>query len=226
MSHAKFSPSQSKTWLRCALYPSMASMFPNISGPAAEKGTALHEAAETCLKNGGLLPDDKEDRETITDYVWLVGKTLADSDGGVLLIEEKVEIFEDCWGTADAAIVERFKLHVFDFKSGKSPIHAFENTQLILYALGLIKKHQLGPDINADLWIVQPNKSSGKTKDVWHTSVEELLEWEPKFVKAITRAKKSDPPAIVGKHCWFCPGKMHCAEYRLSLGAAKDSLDF
>jgi len=222
--HAKFSPSASSIWLKCALYPSMKARFPDTSSAASEAGTRLHDLAEKALITG-VMPADATDCRAIVPYIEHVRKVFDNAEAPHLIIEGKVQIFgEGCEGTLDAGIVSPEKISVIDLKTGTSPVKAFENTQLILYAIGVIKKHKVPDETPVDITIVQPRKKTGWPVDVWSTTTEAVMRWVPKFEKAMARAEVENPPAIAGSHCFWCPGKLHCDEYRSYHGMKRSLL--
>lgn len=212
--HAKFSPSSASTWIKCALYPSMREKFPDSSSAAADEGTRLHAVAEVCLLHGAP-PADPNDRRIILPYLEAVQKACDRAENLTLLIEKKVQIFgKECEGTPDVAVVSPELVCIIDLKTGTSPVKAFENLQLILYALGIIEEYKIPNAADVELIIVQPRKKTGWPVDVWRTDVETIRGWFMKFLKAIERGKLPNPPAIAGSHCYWCPGKLHCDEYK------------
>lgn len=208
--HAKFSPSAAHIWLRCGLYVRMVEMFPRTSTPAAEEGTRLHDIAAKALEAGEF----ESEEPVLNSYFDLIRKIL-DEKPRHFYIEKKVRIFEDCSGTADAVAVGDDWLDVVDLKTGKSPVQARENPQLVLYALGFLDLHPLPDDARVRLIIEQPRSTAKSPINEWVTTAGEILSRKPMFLKAAERAHRSPPVTMAGHHCWFCPAKLYCREYKI-----------
>lgn len=211
MSHALFSPSSASIWLHCGYHIKMKPMYPDTSNAASELGTFKHGVAAMHLENGTETKDPG-----LRVYTNEVRKAAGEGD---LLIEHKVIIVPDlCEGTLDAAVVEPNFVHGFDLKFGKSPVHATENPQLMLYGLGLVREYELTKGVPFRLTIVQPNASSGWPVKNWDTDVAHLLKFYDKVRRAIDEGLKENPKAVAGSHCFWCPAKMHCQAYLLKKG--------
>lgn len=130
--------------------------LPNVTTIYAATGTVYHEVIAECLELG-LDPYDYIEQEfvvgpyTITfdeefakHMTAAIERVRALAEDRTLLVETRVDIspytLPGQFGTSDVGIVsiaERFFI-VYDHKYGEGqPIHAFENYQLLLYALGL-----------------------------------------------------------------------------------------
>lgn len=213
MSHAKFSPSAAERWLHCGYSIKMAPFFKSTDTPASINGTNHHTIAALHLDNG------TETRiKGMNTYLKAVRDVAVD---GELFVERRVVIVPDlCEGTLDAGVLGGDWLHVFDLKWGKTPVHATLNSQMMLYALGVVREFQLKKTVDATLTIVQPNSSSGFTIKNWDTTVEYLLKFYEKVQRAIEEGLKPEPKAVPGGWCYWCPAKMHCKAY-LTKGGKK-----
>jgi hypothetical protein len=242
--HAKLSPSAAHRWIECPGSIRMQDGLPNDSSPHAAEGTFAHDIAAKCL----LLEIDAEDYightgtvdglefECDAEMAGYVQEYLDEVRaycfmGATLLVEERVRLFPDLWGTADAIVVsgDGADLHVFDFKYGAGVfVPITDNPQLGCYAAGAVLS-------NADLCrkvdtvtihIVQPRHFQGGHH---HQAVPigKLMEWaEIDLHAAAAKTRYDDAPLHAGDHCQFCLAQPHCPEMRAqALAAAQDVFD-
>jgi len=237
--HAIFSPSSSDRWFECP-----ASAYLNYSAEysvniAAATGTLIHEMCEMLLK--GRLKDitleeywlnkvvDIEDfqikvtedmikcAEVYVEYIFKRKEEL----NATMVIEEKVfmdEISDKCFGTADCILIAEDRICVIDLKSGKWPVEAVKNKQLMIYGVGaFIRYGNENPDITMELTIVQPRiKNAIKTFEI---TTPNLLSWATQDLKQATDAcDEENPQRVAGEHCRFCAAKADCDEYKIKLG--------
>lgn len=211
MSHALFAPSAAERWLHCGYSVKMTPLFIDTTTTASADGTEKHAIAAMHLEN-----DTDSENPKLNTYLNAVRSSAVD---GQLFVEYKTVIVPDlCEGTMDAAVLGDGWLHTFDLKYGKSPVHATENPQLMLYALGMVLEHQLPPDFDVRLTIVQPNASAGWPVKPWDTSVKALQKFHGKVLKAIDVGMGENPPAVAGSWCYWCRAKMHCKTYLMQRG--------
>lgn len=92
------------------------------------------------------------------EAVWL----LAQQPGAILMVEQKCDFshivgIPDQFGTSDAVIIIGDELQIHDLKYGYEKVDAFENPQLMIYALGALEQVSLIADINrVRMFIHQP----------------------------------------------------------------------
>jgi hypothetical protein len=134
---------------------------------------------------------------------------------GQKFYEEKVtlaEVINDCWGTADAIVIEGSLMRVIDLKTGGGiRVESEGNTQLLCYALGAYLKYSPAYDISTmALTIVQPPMGN---IDTWTISVEELLAFA-EALKLAYAAIQNEPNKFVAsdKACKWCHAKAQCPE--------------
>jgi hypothetical protein len=235
MAHAKLSPSASARWMTC---PGSVHLAPDIKGGGssvyAEKGTAMHDVSENCLTkglepksfigktvNGHIITRDMV--EIVQVYVNYI-----QSLNGQKFYEEKVtlaEVINDCYGTADAIIIEGSLMRVIDLKTGGGDlVEAEGNTQLLCYALGAYLKYAPAYDITAmTLTIVQPPKNN---IDSWTISLDELLAFA-EALKLSYAAIQNEPTKFVAsdKACKWCHAKVKCPEMK-RLASEAAAFDF
>ena len=236
MKHAFCSPSASNIWLNCAASPKNSQGVENKVGIAAATGTLIHQMAEMKQKgnmeNTNLTEFWLGKEENVEDFQIIVDNEMIDCAevyidyvnkrhqelGGSLLIEEQFtlnEISDACWGTADAVILGKDRIAVIDLKTGKWNVERNKNTQLMIYALGVLSRYG---DENTllELTIVQPRSAKkGSPIKTWETSAEYLVDWAYRTLKPACEATLSETPEeILGDHCKFCNGKVNCVAYK------------
>lgn len=239
MPHAIFSPSSSDRWFECP-----ASAYLNYSAEytvniAAATGTLIHEMCEMLLKGRlkditleeywlGKVVDIEDFQIEVTEdmvkcaevYVEYIFKRKEELNA-TMVIEEKVfmdEISDKCFGTADCILIAKDRICVIDLKSGKWPVEAVKNKQLMIYGVGaFIRYGNENPDITMELTIVQPRiKNAIKTFEI---TTPNLLSWATQDLKQATDAcDEENPKRAAGDHCRFCAAKPECDEYKTKLG--------
>jgi hypothetical protein len=225
--HAKYSPSASHRWLECPGSVELAALCPpSPETPQAKQGTEAHLCLEMFLKNGqekmlstGVFLREQGHPVEMVVHAESAARAIwkFTPKGAELLAETRSELFhidKEMHGTTDATIIEHFStLHVIDFKYGKFPVEAENNSQMMAYAIGLAHKF----DYNFEqviCTIIQPRAyhEKGPVRS-WFTTIENLLEWNERFKKGVKLAKRKDAPFKSGEHCFFCPAKKECFVY-------------
>ena len=224
LQHAKLSASGSHRWLYCAGSVAAEQPYPNTSSKFADEGTCAHELAELCLVN----MDDP------TDYI---GKVLHDTDvpvdasmadhvqsyidyvksfKGTLLVEQRVEFTDwvaDGFGTSDAIVIEPDArvIHVIDLKYGQGlAVSAVENTQAILYALGVYQEFAFIYE-NIETFVMHIYQPRIGNFSQWEISVADLLKKGEWIAQRAELALTDDAPKTPGdKQCQWCKHKADC----------------
>ena len=157
--------------------------------------------------------NEREDFEANVDnYVLYVRSQIGEGD--TPLFEQRVDFSDwvpDGFGTADVVILSKHAIRVIDLKFGRGvPVHANDNSQLRLYALGAYSKFkEEWPEIREVSYTIhQPRLDSISTDG---TSISKLLDWANYYVK--TKAKKAWSGAgefLPGEWCQFCKAKAQC----------------
>jgi len=165
------------------------------TSPAAEEGTRAHDWGAGVLDGQHALEDVPGEYragvQIYTDYVQTNYENII------------VERYWESWtidgfaGTADCVAVEDDKVAVVDFKYGKWPVDAKQNSQLLCYA-ALVSEHFPASEFEAV--IVQPNswKDAKVSKDVF--SIAQVEDHKRKVQAAATSDVK-----VTGEHCLWCP---------------------
>lgn len=234
--HALLSPSSSSRWLNCTPSARLSENAENKPSVYAEEGTLFHEICEYCLAqwNAGVwepdpfgeeLPELKDDHlmhplfkqemfrhaRNYCDFVMNENYNLEKSDGACkMLLEEKVDISEyapECFGSVDCQLVGRDTLIVIDLKYGEGvKVYAERNTQMMLYALGVIKGKPSIKTVRLVIAQVRLNHF-----DVWEISANDLLQWADKVLKPTAKkAFAGKGEQKLGDWCGFCPVKAQC----------------
>lgn len=227
--HSRFGASAAHRWMRCPGSISAIEGLPNVSSPAAQEGTMLHDAAAMVLQGDAqmdflkqhpsfFLSDEQVD--VVRQYVDLVAAESSrdGSEMGGLLIETRVRIpsFEEFTGTADAIIYGETWLKVIDLKCGRGVNVEAEyagkvNPQLGFYALGALAQFPKWEPEHIEVIISQPRYGGTKRRTV---TLEELKELEADMLDAVILAVSDDPPFWAGSHCHFCLARATCPTLR------------
>ena len=195
--HAVLSASSSHRWLNCNPSARLEQEFEDRETEAAAEGTAAHALAEhklrKALKMRSSRPQsqfDSDEMEEHTDsYVEFVLEQLDRAKqyctDPMILIEQKLDFscyVPDGFGTGDCLIVADKTLHIIDFKYGLGVlVDAYENPQMMLYALGALRIFDSLYDIEkVSMSIFQPRRENVST---WSIPVTELKQWADETLK-------------------------------------------
>lgn len=238
MSHSKISPSSSKRWMVC---PGSVKLIESLGlepkgSQAADLGTRIHALGEFLIKqqyyhykdaflnpeySKDLTKEDYREGQAYFNYV----KSVADQDElSLVLCEVKVdmpEISENLYGTVDCAILQDNKLHIIDLKTGANPVNATRNTQLMIYAYGVLSTLSRNPSYSNDIKSVEEitlhifQKNSRIHSDNINTytlSRVDLENFMQNEVKSVIEEIFSDNPRRVAneKACQYCPASSRC----------------
>lgn len=219
LSHAELSASSAHRWIACPASVSESRGLPNTTSNAAEQGTAAHELAETCLRDGSNPCDHLG--KTFNGFK--VDEEMADAVGrytdfcralpqGRTHVEQRLDF--SLWvpggfGTADFVSIKEGEAWVVDLKFGRHLVNA-DCDQLKCYALGVI--NQFGFDAQVDtvhMIIVQPRIFR---KDTHTMRVTELLKWGKKVLQPAAKAALGDNPEFNPSEsaCRFCRASETC----------------
>lgn len=202
------------------------------SSEAAREGTFAHAIAERALVEGCLASDfiGKTDGEFTVDaemakhiQVYLDILHAHDLMADDVLIEQRAVVNDNLWGTADYVAVIGQKLHVFDFKYGRTRVAAQENKQMMIYAAAL-RATPPTPEFERQftdvvLHIVQPRVEAESLEeyattgrhDAWSMPVRALDAWVADVLEpAAAAALKPQARLVAGDHCTFCPARAQC----------------
>lgn len=234
MEHFITGPSCADLWSRCKAYLQMRRNAPEKEdSESAKEGTAAHYFSEEAIQCGVFdvwdyigtvhaktgIECTQEMAEACNVYTYRV-KSLIDmcSVLGVTVdyrSEYRVDlthIFPGFFGTRDFHVIAIFGnwAIVIDLKFGRILVDAFDNRQLMCYALDIIKQYPGVEYVRFE--IVQPrgNRATGPI-DVSTYTREQLHAFAP-VAAEMQAANHSDEPqeATAGPHCTFCEGSGMC----------------
>ena len=215
--HSVWSASSAAANVTCAGRIAMQELAgPEKESEHAARGTACHEVAEKCLRNGGAALEhlgsvvktkeleieiDEEICAGAQEYVDYVRGEMGDPgvSGVQLWIEEHFSLAAlepplEAGGTGDAVLYfPALKLlEIIDLKFGRGVVDVEGNPQLRTYGLGALLAF---PDLDVErikVTIVQPRAPvRGETirSETFH--VAELIDWTDNLLKAMRRSKQA-----------------------------------
>ncbi len=231
--HATLSPSKAYRYLACPGSVREEARYPEPpSGPGAIDGTHSHTLLEHCIKgNGdplkmvGVKLKDHEGEFTVDaerasrvrlalDYVWKQRGAF-----GTMYAERRVSPAHllgrtDLDGTCDVTIHTHDELEIVDYKDGMNEVSATDNTQLELYALGVMAGLKLPingawPFERVRMTIIQPKLAlrGGTPISSSVVTVQEMVGKIGKFVVGAAATDAPDAPLVSGAHCKYCKHK-------------------
>ena len=247
--HALLSASSSSRWLACTPSARFEENFPESTSEFAEEGRLAHSFCElkvlkkftstlnqrTFNLNINKLKKDERyhpEMEKTSDLFIEHLTELAMSYEAPPHITPEVRVdFSDYvpegFGTCDNIMIGGDTITITDYKHGKGvPVDADGNTQMMLYALGALKKYApiYGDTIKkVRLCIDQPRIQSELS--VWETTVDELKSWGDSIKPIAEKAFAGLGEYAPGEHCRFCRGKAQCkarADIHTALEEFKD----
>lgn len=226
--HAVLSASSAHRWMHCTPSARLEEGFPNQETVYSVEGTKAHEMAEMLLKewiNSGytVIPSDdcvadKEMYASVLPYVEYVTETYisekAQSSDAVLFLEQKLDMhpmIPKGFGTGDAIIICKNRLHVIDLKYGKGvKVSAKGNEQLRCYAMAA---YELFKELyeNIDhivMTIVQPRLDHISVDDC---PLQDIADWVSKELEPKAKlAYAGKGEYVTGEHCRFCKAAGAC----------------
>ena len=232
--HSLLNASASDTWLNCTRAPRFAAQFEKKNSDYAEEGTLCHSiATDLIMYRLGMLvkrvyltrlaeyklhrlydPEMNGYALAFAEYVLNIYYAAKKRGWADIWIETKVDyshIAPEGFGHLDIAILSAGTIDIIDFKYGKGiPVSALANSQLSLYALGVIKAAELLSDEfkTLNLHIHQPRIDN---ISVYNTTVDDCVKWANQVVKK--KAKLAFDGAgkfVPGKWCRFCAALPKC----------------
>lgn len=227
--HSTYGASSSFRYLNCPGSIALSKKAPPPKESAyAKEGTDAHECLEKLVRDStsSNIATCREQygnemvEHALETVEWLKAK-LKSMPGSKVLCEAKVDASHFTrpgeFGTLDLGIVSLGrKLVVIDYKYGSGvAVNPEENTQMIYYALGLLKRYNYNFS-EVELVIKQPRAwhESGKTTRFWNVSLTELRNWEEKFKEGVKLCESEDAPLASGDWCKFCPATIICPEVK------------
>lgn len=236
--HSPLGASGAERWMKC---PGSVALLKELDLPESDEedyrreGTAMHEAAEHCLREGldtweivGQSWNNTVIDAPMADAIQVYLDTVRpDMDRAFKsFVEYKVSspVHPKFYGTADfVALVHGSEagqmLDVTDLKGGEGIIvEPDDNPQLKYYAFGVLEQmvrdgHAILPnEFRVRLRIVQPRAyhPTGEVVRSWWTTAGEIAEWVHDTLVPAMAATEYDNSLDAGPWCRFCPAKLVC----------------
>ena len=229
--HALLSASSSSRWLKCTASPRYEENFPESTSEFAEEGRLAHSFCELKVLNTFASVEDFTEKvdalkteslyhpemlRTSDTFIECLKDLTMNYDAQPYVTAEVRVDFSDYvpegFGTCDCVMIGGDTITITDYKHGKGvPVSAESNTQMMLYALGALKKYSAiyGDTIKkVRLCICQPRIQAEPS--IWETTVEELTEWGISIKPIAEKAFLGLGEFVPGEHCRFCRGKARC----------------
>lgn len=242
MSHAPLAPSSAAQWRWCAGSVSLSLGIGDEDTDASRDGTAAHWVCEQILLSymqsddniklypdlvgaqapNGVVVDDEMYDAALTYVQEILGVCNTTGLLSKLHIEQPLtmpEIHQQCWGTPDcwAFHAESMTLYLWDFKYGHDSVLAYENWQMICYALGALRELTNGQPlgehgIKVVVRVVQPRcyDGLGPIREWVMNCGSELRGHVNQLRMAAEKVFSNQAQCITGPHCRHCDGSHHC----------------
>lgn len=230
--HAKLSPSAAKRWMTCPGSIALIEHYrekgiiqeaETASDPAL-LGTALHEVAEarilgdeepkTWIDFKGIEHD--LDPHSVEEWIGPYVQRIRSDRPLNVEVEVKLEVSEEVWGTADCVSYENGTLFVDDLKTGHNKVEAFDNPQLLIYALGALDRYTLlGYEVKVVEVAIHQDRINHYASAAY--TVEELEAFRADLeaaVEAVKSAKVGEGLVPSNDGCQWCPARAHCPALR------------
>ena len=215
--HARLSASRTERFMECPGSVRLENLMPyEPAGEAAATGTRIHELGERLLN--GEMPADMLLKSKVDSAELAMAQQYADFVNTLCesprkrLIEVNVDeglksLHPSLGGTADAILVEGNMLHVIDLKTGRIPVEAENNKQMLTYALGAMRQFNAPASVEVTMHIFQPRTGHSK----WVTTGERLVAHGLALKASAELALSPDAPTNPGAdQCRWCKAKTIC----------------
>jgi hypothetical protein len=226
--HAEFSPSSFHRLQGCSgSWLLEQTIEPLATSIHSAYGTAAHNVAANALVTGLDAEHFIDTEQQVEGFSFVVDKEMAafiqiyldairteTGADGELHVECRVDfsktldVAQSAFGTADAIILKPKRISISDLKFGKGVlVHAKENPQLALYALGALEKFGRDGIKEIAMTIHQPRRNHISQ---WIATIDEIDAFAIEAKAAVEKALLPDAPLTPGKHCQFCNAKPSC----------------
>ena len=215
--------SAASRWVPCPEAAWLEQQYPDVENEAAREGIAAHEMGQFVLTNQFLI-DELVDRQA-SNGTMMTGEMIdhvqmyvdhVQSRGVGYWVEESVSIEmrsnqKPVTGKTDSAgfgFDQEFGiLYIDDFKYGFGPVEAFENWQLLIYAICIVAKLiAQNQDVKIiTMSIIQPRgyHHDGPIR-TWTITTTELAGYTEQLRNAVDRVYSSERKCHSGSWCRYC----------------------
>lgn len=215
MNTTRLPASSADRWVNCPMSANVLPVVPQEDNEAAREGRQAHKWAANLLTD----PDYPRPDYATDEMEWMV-RTYVDAVTGVagvlnIVVEGEyiatyVNKLNKC--VIDAYVWDRANntLHVFEFKTGRTPVDPESSWQLRDYVVALSSNINVNDDTKYIPYVVQPRSLDGigiKAR-IWHKS--DLIKMTETLRDAATRAISEPDVACTGTHCQYCPLTAQC----------------
>lgn len=228
--HSIHSFSGSHIWIEdhCPASIRMSEGYPNITDPAAEKGTCAHSLGEFTQALGVNIRDclglvfnkiavDHKMLDDVSIYTgYMAEKTIF--YGVKPILEQRVVMSsmgrDDIFGTSDCnflAIIQGV-LEIVDYKNGYVYVSAYDNPQTAGYGVATLDSFKLWDKVHTvRTTIVQPNANhrDGPIRQAVY-NIEQMREWQEKYRRSIALTEDKTQKPNAGEHCHYCKAQANC----------------
>ena len=212
--HSRFAPSSMARIVSCPGSLKLCEQYPQAPSDAADEGTLSHEVI-AAVYLGKPIPAGATEEMRDGAELWM--ETVGVHSGlRSIHVEEFVDcsvIYRDCWGTPDLWAYDHNShvLYVYDYKYGHSFVAAYQNWQLIAYAMGILDNPLLGPVEQIVCTIVQPRNyhSEGMVRS-YVIAINSKNRYLDHLKEACRLADQGGSMCITGASCRHCPARHVC----------------
>jgi hypothetical protein len=184
------------------------------SSPQAEEGTAAGEYLELLLTTAATNPPTHASNghpfdEDMKFYANETAKEIKSKADTPVLCETRIDwdtkTGVTIMGRYDACFVSEGNLYIDDYKYGWSPVEAFENWQLLGYAIGeVIRRGKAFPQIIMRIHQPRPHHEEGPIRE-WIVTYEELLTYKAMIDNRMELITNGDNSLVTSRNCKYCP---------------------
>jgi len=225
-------PSSAHRWVPC---PASVHMAYNNIIPDDENRNSADEGIQAHVVAHDILLGKAFDRSVIDPEMIESGELYADTIRSMVdiskwnaIIEGYVgapSIHKELGGVPDCRVYDKEAnvLHIFDYKYGHRYVDAFENWQLISYAVCILDNLNVQDDPLINMVIVQPRSycKEGPVR-VWAMYLSALKPYFERLKDAATKTQLPDVPCVTGGHCHYCPAAHGCVALQQAAYTACD----
>lgn len=203
--HLRLGPSRAHRWLKCGF--SITDPRPSDDTPtsAAVRGKHIHALAAQVLTGEPVQVENQLDWAKYSDTIEPYVNHIRGNHGERIEVETFLQspTIPDYGGTCDAYVVQDDAVAVYDLKTGRWPVAAIDNPQLLCYA-DII--HELWPQFREFYGvIVQPHSNDFQmVKPIADITLDQLAEHRENVWAAAESIA-----VVTGDHCRFCPKRLH-----------------